>query len=165
MPLEQSELWAQYDLYETEELLDRYFSGDLTESARATAREVLESRGITPEQLDEHQSRAREIESLERMAVSFEEEQKWPEMRAFYEKILALGPDPDMKAKVLANIMSVYENEGDFEKAAAAGQEASGLAEDEELKGFIVGRLARLKFDHREAASPTIDNRLSRFQC
>ena len=39
----------------------------------------------------------------------------------------------------------------------AAGQEASGLAEDEELKGFIVGRLARLKFDHREVPGVTVD--------
>jgi len=94
------------------------------------------------------------MNELEAQASALREQKRWCEARKCYEEMITLGLGPMDEAKILANIMQMYEKEGNIEKAMEAGTRAFDIVqtyrlyetnEGAHLRGFIRGRLGRLR--------------------
>ncbi len=112
------------------------------------------------------------ISELEERAATHRRNEKWREARLCYEKMIRLGLPPLDEAKMLANIMQMYEKEGDTEAAINAGMQALELIqnyrlyetmEGVHLRGFLNGSLRRLRgqpFDWLPMATILLANAL-----
>jgi hypothetical protein len=87
-------------------------------------------------------------------ASALRRERRWAEARACYEQLLSLDLSPMDRAKMLANIAQMFEEEGATAEAVRTAEEVLqvveryGLAESSEgihLRGFMTGRLRRLR--------------------
>jgi hypothetical protein len=95
-----------------------------------------------------------ETDEIAERASTLRRDSKWREARLHYERLLSRYSAPIDKAKMQANIMQMYEEEGRPADAIRAGEDALrrvelyGLHQSDEgtyLRGFVRGRLQRLR--------------------
>ncbi len=109
------------------------------------------------------------VDELENLGFKFLAEQKWPEARVCFEKMLELLFSPMRQTKVLWNIVGTYEKEGNKEQAIITIRRALQVIDDFDLfnsdiegaryRGLLRGQLHNLEgnspWNHRPPYSRT----------
>jgi hypothetical protein len=97
------------------------------------------------------------IEQLQSDASRFRSEERWTLARSCYETILEGDLSPIERAKTLANLMQMYENDQDIERAVYVGAMSYKIiqnnrlfrhAEGAHLRGYLRGSLNRLREEY-----------------